>query len=110
MRRAGTEALCVDGRITAWALSISSSYSPACADSSWVLGGLLLFYKGIITLQQVSDKPDAVTFEFQRVLKIQSRYPAYGFFIFGLAFITLAAFYGRPDPQPTITLSGSGRP
>jgi hypothetical protein len=72
-----------------------------------VLGGLLLFYKGVITLQQVSDKPDAVTFEFQRVLKIQSRYPAYGFFIFGLAFITLAAFYGRPDPQPTITLSGS---
>jgi hypothetical protein len=72
-----------------------------------VLGGLLLFYKGIITLQQVSDKPDAVTFEFQRVLKIQSRYPAYGFFFFGLAFVALAAFYGRPDAQPTITLSGS---
>jgi hypothetical protein len=72
-----------------------------------VLGGLLLFYKGIITLQQVSDKPDAVTFEFQRVLKIQSRYPAYGFFFFGLAFVALAAFYGRPDPQPTISLSGS---
>ncbi|MGH8850697.1 MAG: hypothetical protein ACREYD_06860 [Casimicrobiaceae bacterium] len=72
-----------------------------------VLGGLLLFYKGIITLAQVSDKPDAVTFEFQKVLKIQSRYPAYGFFFFGLAFMALAAFYGRPDPQPTITLSGS---
>jgi hypothetical protein len=73
-----------------------------------VVGGLFLFYKGIITLQQVSDKPDAVTFEFQRVLKIQSRYPAYGFFIFGLAFLGLAFVYGRPPPElRTITLSGT---
>lgn len=71
-----------------------------------VLGGLLLFYKGIVTLQQVSDKPDAVTVEFKNVLKIQSRYPAYGFFGFGLAFIALAAFYGRPDELPPITITG----
>jgi hypothetical protein len=72
-----------------------------------VLGGLWLFYKGIVTLQEVSDKPDAVTLEFKNVLKIQSRYPAYGFFAFGLAFIALAAVYGRPDPIPTITLTGA---
>ena len=71
-----------------------------------VVGGMLLFYKGIVTLQQVSDKPDAVTVEFKNVLKIQSRYPAYGFFVFGLAFISLAAMYSRPDQYPPITVSG----
>ena len=72
-----------------------------------VLGGLLLFYKGVLTLQQVSKKGDAVSFEFQRVLKIQSRYPALAFFVFGLAFILLALYYARPSPEPTITLLGS---
>ena len=71
-----------------------------------VAGGMLLFYKGIVTLQEVSDKPDAVTVEFKNVLKIQSRYPAYGFFVFGLAFISLAVVYSRPDQYPPITVSG----
>jgi hypothetical protein len=71
-----------------------------------VIGGLVLFYKGIVTLQEVSDKPDAVTIEFKNVLKIQSRYPAYGFFIFGLAFIFLSIIYGTPERLPPISLSG----
>ena len=72
-----------------------------------VLGGLLLFYKGTVTLQEVSRKPDAVTFELKNVLKIQSRYPAYGFFIFGLAFIFLAIVYGPPDRLTPIALTGA---
>jgi len=72
-----------------------------------VLGGLWLFYKGVVTLQQVSDKPDAVTIEFKNMLKIQSRYPAYGFFVFGLAFIVVAAWFGRPDSVQSIMLSGA---
>jgi hypothetical protein len=62
-----------------------------------VLGGLLLFYKGIVTLKEASAKSEAFTIELKNILKLQSRYPAYGFFAFGLAFIALAVVYARPD-------------
>ena len=71
-----------------------------------VVGGFVLFYKGIVTLQQASAK-DAITLELRNILKIQSRYPAYGFFIFGLAFLALSAVYAKPDDLPPITVSGA---
>ena len=39
-----------------------------------------LLQKGLITLQQVSPEA-AVTVEFKKILKLQSRYPAMGFFL-----------------------------
>ena len=59
-----------------------------------VLGGLYLFNRGILTLDK-ADKQEAVSMEFKDLLKIQSRYPAYGFFIFGLAFMGWRAWSRR---------------
>jgi hypothetical protein len=72
-----------------------------------VLGGIYLFYKGILTLAKAPDQQEAVSFEFQKILKIQSRYPAYGFFIFGIAFVVLGATFAKPDSIAPITVEGS---
>lgn len=71
-----------------------------------VMGGLILFYKGILTLDRVPDKEDAVTLEFKHLLKITSRYPAYGVFIFGLAFIISAAWLAKAPRFPPVKIIG----
>ncbi len=59
-----------------------------------VLGGFWLFRKGVISLNQKSQQ-EAVSLEFTKLLKVTSRYPALGFFMFGLAFIICAAYFGK---------------
>lgn len=72
-----------------------------------VAGGLLLFYKGIVKLDEASSKANAVTIDILNSIKIQTRYAAFGFFVFGLAFVVIAALFGRPVPLPPITLTGT---
>ncbi|MGH8094630.1 MAG: hypothetical protein ACREIF_14360 [Chthoniobacterales bacterium] len=68
-----------------------------------VVGGICLLYKGAITLQQAGPD-EAVSLEFQKLLKIQTRYPALGLFIIGLAFVLVGLFYS-PKINP-VTLQG----
>lgn len=70
-----------------------------------VVGGILLLYKGAIKLEQASCD-EAVALEFQKILKIQTRYPAIGLFIIGLAFIGVGIFSSKPSPIKPITLRG----
>jgi|GEM_PF-1670263 hypothetical protein len=59
-----------------------------------VVGGMLLLYKGVITLSQAS-KEEAVSLEFKNTLKVSTHYPAIGLFVVGLAFIITAIWFSR---------------
>jgi hypothetical protein len=48
-----------------------------------------LLQKGVITLQQVNPD-DAITVEFKRILKLQTRYPAFGFYFIALVCLGMA--------------------
>jgi hypothetical protein len=50
-----------------------------------------LLQRGVITLQQVSPD-DAITVEFKRILKFQTRYPAFGFFFIALVCLGMAVW------------------
>ena len=68
-----------------------------------VIGGMLLLYKGAISLNQAS-KEEAVSLEFKKMLKITTHYPALGLFIIGLAFIIIAVSFSKSTRnQFTIT-------
>jgi hypothetical protein len=70
-----------------------------------VVGGIYLLYKGVIKLDQVSCE-EAVALEFQKMLKLQTRYPALGLFIIGLTFILMSIFFSKPSGLKPITLQG----
>lgn len=59
-----------------------------------VIGGMVLLYKGVITLNQAS-KQEAASLEFKKMLKITTHYPALGLFIIGLAFIIVAIVFSK---------------
>lgn len=61
-----------------------------------VLGGILLLYKGAISLSNVSGE-EGFTFEFKRELRISTQYPALGIFIIGLLFVALPVLTGKPE-------------
>jgi hypothetical protein len=61
-----------------------------------VVGGMILLYKGAITLNQASPEA-AVALEFKKTLKITTHYPALGLFIIGLAFIVTSVWYSKPE-------------
>ena len=61
-----------------------------------VLGGILLLYKGAISLNQVSGE-EAFTLEFKRELRLSTRYPALGIFIIGLSFVVFSVLMGKPE-------------
>jgi hypothetical protein len=70
-----------------------------------VVGSIILLYKGVITLNSVSDK-SALDVEFINNLRITTHFPALGLFIIGLCFIIIAIFSSRPDPDKSITIKG----
>lgn len=59
-----------------------------------VIGGMVLLYKGVITLNQAS-KQEAASLEFKKMLKITTHYPALGLFIIGLAFVIIAVVFSK---------------
>jgi hypothetical protein len=71
-----------------------------------VAGGILLLYKGIIRLNDVSAE-EAVAVEFQKMLKIQTRYPALGLFVIGLVFVCVAIIYANSEEIKPIKLKGT---
>jgi hypothetical protein len=61
-----------------------------------VMGGVVLLYRGTITL---SERPaeDAVSLEFRKMFKLKTQYPALGIFVIGLAFVATPLFLTRAD-------------
>ncbi len=70
-----------------------------------VLGGMILLYRGNITLSQTS-KDDAVSLEFRKMIKISTHYPALGLFVIGLAFVLASAYICRPKEVQPLTIKG----
>lgn len=68
-----------------------------------VLGGILLIYKGAMTLAG-TPAVDAITIEFKKQFKLNSQVPGVAFFIVGLLFVVVALWFCRP-PRP-IELEG----
>jgi hypothetical protein len=90
-----------------------------------VIGSLLLLYKGVITLQAVSEiakketdaqpgnKPEAksavlsaISIELGEKIKIQSQYPTLGLFILGIVCFFVAIYYAMQDPKSSVILEG----
>lgn len=69
-----------------------------------VIGGMVLLYKGAISLSQVS-RDDALSMEFKKMLKITTHYPALGLFVIGLAFIIIAVSFSK-STQNQFKISG----
>jgi hypothetical protein len=61
-----------------------------------ILGGMILLYKGIITLDQ-KTKEGALTVEVKDFFKINTQYPALGIFVLGLVALGLSTYFGRVE-------------
>jgi hypothetical protein len=61
-----------------------------------VAGGLVLLYRGVLTLSETPAE-NAVSIEFRRMFKLKTQYPALGIFVIGLAFVATPLFLTRPD-------------
>lgn len=70
-----------------------------------VVGGILLFYKGAISLKEASSQ-GAVDLEFKKMFRITTHYPALGFFIIGLLFIVTAAMFSKPARVSPLRIEG----
>lgn len=69
-----------------------------------VLGGIVLLYKGVVTLTGPSDK-NALSVELKKYIRIQTQYPALALFIIGLCFSIFSLYYVnvfQNDPEFTI--------
>jgi hypothetical protein len=71
-----------------------------------VIGSLLLLYRGTITLQQANPE-EAIKVEFQKVLNIQTRYPALGLFVVGIVFLAAAYWFQMNCHIKSTTLKGT---
>jgi len=71
-----------------------------------VIGSLFLLYRGTITLQQANPE-DAIKVEFQKVLNIQTRYPALGLFVVGIIFLAAAYWFQMNSGVNNTVLKGT---
>ncbi len=69
-----------------------------------VMGGMILLYKGIITLSKASPE-EAVSLEFKKMIKITTHYPSLGLFVIGLAFVTISIMSSKSELRP-LTITG----
>jgi len=69
-----------------------------------VLGGMVLLYRGAISLSEVSKNP-ALETELPKI-KIKTYSPALGLFIIGLIFIIFAAWESKPPEIAPIRITG----
>ena len=70
-----------------------------------VLGGILLLYKGAITLSGATE--GALSVEFRKELRITTQYPALGIFVIGLLFVAIPALLGKPSKTPPVTIKAN---
>lgn len=70
-----------------------------------VLGGIILLYKGAISLKERSEN-EAVSLEFRNMFKMTTHYPALGLFVIGLAFVVVALYAGSRDATFPMTIHG----
>jgi hypothetical protein len=70
-----------------------------------VVGGMVLLYKGTITLKD-SSPDEAIKVEFKRMINITTRYPALGLFIIGLVFTVVALYFAQSQAIPPFTIDG----
>ena len=66
-----------------------------------VLGGIVLLYRGALSLANVADQ-SALTVEFKKELRISTQYPALAFFLIGLLFMALSLWVGRSEPHKIV--------
>lgn len=64
-----------------------------------VLGGILLIYKGAMTLA-ATPAVDAITIEYKKQFRLNSQVPGIAFFVVGLMFVFVALWFCRPPPPP----------
>jgi hypothetical protein len=69
-----------------------------------VIGGMVLLYKGVITLSQASPE-EAVSLEFKKMIKITTHYPSLGLFVIGLAFVIVSMVFSKSELRP-LTIQG----
>lgn len=71
-----------------------------------VCGGILLLYKGAISLE-VASKDEALTLEiFENQFKLTTRIPALGLFVIGLIFIGISIYYTKDTAATPIQVTG----
>lgn len=70
-----------------------------------VLGGMVLLYKGTITLKD-SNPDEAIKIEFKHMINVTTRYPALALFLIGLVFTVVALYFVEHKPLPPFTIDG----
>jgi hypothetical protein len=68
-------------------------------------GSLYLLNRGIVTLKEANPE-EAIKVEFQKVLSIQSRYPAIALFVVGVVFLAVSFWFYEANPVRTILVTG----
>jgi len=71
-----------------------------------VCGGILLLYKGAISLE-VASKDEALTLDiFENQFKLTTRIPALGLFVIGLIFIGISIYFTKDTAATPIKVTG----
>jgi hypothetical protein len=108
-----TENLLDKTHIIRWDRSVLASISTvdvlavvgAACSLLMVGGALYLLNRGIVTLKEASPD-DAIKVEFQKVLSIQSRYPAIALFVVGVAFLCISFWFYQANPIRPMIVTG----
>src|SRR5438067_13722224 len=61
-----------------------------------VVGGMVLLYKGTITLQD-SNPDEAIRVGFKHMINVTTRYPALGLFVISLVFTVVALYFAQSE-------------
>lgn len=89
-----------------WAFDVNLILAGVCG-VAMVLGGIVLLYKGAITLAGAPQE-HALSIEFRKHFRIATQVPALGIFVIGLGFIVVALYVSpKPPSIAPITVLGS---
>jgi hypothetical protein len=77
----------------------------AAAGLSMVVGGIVLVWRGAITLAS-TPKADALTIEWKKQFRINTQVPGLAFFVVGWMFIAFATYSLKPDEVRPIEFEG----
>src|SRR5262245_40809076 len=71
-----------------------------------ILGGIWLLAKGTMKLSDAGKEKGGLTLELFNKIKLNTGYPALGFFIIGLFFIALAIWFSKPADVLSLSIDG----
>ncbi|SFG23580.1 hypothetical protein [Neptunomonas qingdaonensis] len=80
---------------------LTAAFSGFCM----VIGGMLLIWKGAITLAG-TDSTKALSIEWKQDLKLSTQAPGIAFFLVGLIFTSVAIYFSKPEQTDPIYISG----